>query len=647
MHEAVLNKTDRYSKILEERFRFFAENVSDVLFIEDINFNLIYVSPSVRRVFGYEPEDLFRIDKRKLMTPESYERALSDFTRYSKLAQKDPNVQIPLMQYEYIRKDGSTFWGEIRVGFFWDRNGNLAGSQGVLRDIDERKETEEALRESQFKFQSIFELSPQAICLTEMNSGKIRDVNKKFCEIAGFTKEEVIGRTGVELGICSTHAKAKIFDLLRSSGQVEAMPIEFRTRKGEVRDALAYSRLITIKNEKLVLSIIYDVTDQNRLQAMLRQAQKMEAVGTLAGGIAHDFNNLLQGILGFAQVLQMDKDRTHPDYDRIKAIEEMVQKGADLTRRLLIFARRVNSEPQPLDLNDEIREVCKLLKRAMPRMIEMDLLLAPDIRAVHGDRSEIEQILMNLCLNARDAMPEGGRLTIQTQNVILEEDFCKSHPGSEPGEYVLLRITDTGEGIEESLLEHIFEPFFTTKDTGKGTGLGLAIVYSIVKSYGGYISCRSRPGHGTTFEIYFPVSNHQMVLIPEKTTQTDAKQLSSPTILVVDDEGVIIDTTRSILEHYGYDVISAMSGEEAIEIFREHGDHIDLVLLDLGMPGMGGKACLKHLRQMDPNLRVIIASGYCPGEQDEELMEMGIEGIMPKPYKVEDLLKAVQKARAC
>ncbi len=635
-----------YVEAMGERFRFFAENVRDVLFIQDMNFNLIYVSPSVRNVFGYELDDLKYVGKIQYMTPESYQRALKSFKYYAAMAERDPQIDIPLMEYEYVRKDGSTFWGEVKTAFFCDQNGKLLGTQGVLRNIDERKKIEDELRESRAKFQTIFDFSPQAICLSELRTGKIREVNKKFCEISGYLRDQVLGKTSIELGFYDAEAREEFIQLLQQNGEIQGLEVQFTNKHGSMIDALIFSKVITINQEDLVLSIVIDLSRQKRLEGMLRHAQKMEAVGTLAGGIAHDFNNLLQGILGFTQVLLMDRSPSDADYAKIKAIEDVVQKGSELTRRLLLYARRVKSTLQPVQINDEIKEISKILERAVPKMIEINLDLAPNLKLVEADRTEFEQVLMNLCLNARDAMEEGGTLSIQTKNVVVDSEFCRKNPGLRPGEYVLLRVSDTGHGIDQELTEHIFEPFFTTKDIGKGAGLGLAMVYSIVKAHKGYITCASTVGKGTTFDIYFPaLDGNGVVGLPQGVVkQTERKR--GLRVLLVDDEDMILDTTTPILEHHGFEVVTSRSGEEALEIFQREPENFDLVMLDLGMPGMGGKACLKELKKISPQVKVLIASGYCPGDQDEELMALGISGFVGKPYKATYLIEEINRLLA-
>jgi signal transduction histidine kinase len=374
----------------------------------------------------------------------------------------------------------------------------------------------------------------------------------------------------------------------------------------------------------------------------LRQAQKMEAVGTLAGGIAHDFNNLLQGVMGYTQMLLMDKETGDPDVDKLTQIENSVQRAGELTRQLLTFSRKVESELRPVNINQEIKQVEKLLKRTIPRMIDIELHLEKNIKVVNADPAQVSQALMNFGLNARDAMPDGGKIVVETENVIFDKEYCKTHLGAVPGEYVLLSFSDTGCGMDKETVEHIFEPFYTTKETGKGTGLGLAMVYGIVKSHDGHIMCYSEPGKGTTFKIYFPAID-SAVSSGLSVERKEEMPGGNETILLVDDEEAILDVARNMLERFGYTAITAESGEKAIEIYKAQKERIDLVILDLGMPGIGGHKCLKELLKIDSRIKVIIASGYLKIEKVKETVESGASGFIGKPYQLSGMLKKVRE----
>jgi CheY-like chemotaxis protein len=369
----------------------------------------------------------------------------------------------------------------------------------------------------------------------------------------------------------------------------------------------------------------------------------MEAVGTLTGGIAHDFNNILQAISGYTQILLMEKKEGHPDFKMLNGIQRSAQRASDLTKRMLMFSRKVDHEMQAVDLNQEVDHVAKMLKETIPRMIEIDLRLSQNLQFINADPGQLEQVLMNFGINARDAMPDGGRLVFGTENVFLDYDFCKTHLEVTPGEYVLLRVTDTGHGIGKDALAHIFEPFFTTKETGKGTGLGLSVVYGIVKTHRGHIFCESRMGSGTTFKVYFPALKPGFDQELSEIQLSDEKTHGEETLLVVDDEKTVRYIIRDLLGKFGYHILLASSGEQAIEIYGDNQHRIDLVILDLSMPGMGGEKCLKQLLRINPRLKVMISSGYFYSGDIRETLHWGAAAYIEKPYKFKEILLLVRK----
>jgi nitrogen-specific signal transduction histidine kinase/CheY-like chemotaxis protein len=393
---------------------------------------------------------------------------------------------------------------------------------------------------------------------------------------------------------------------------------------------------------------LQDITEQKqaeaekeRLELQLRQAHKMEAVGTLAGGVAHDFNNLLQAIQGYAELLLLEKKKESREANRLREIQRAAGRGAELTKQLLTFSRRVESKLRPTDLNKEVEQVCRLLERTLPKMIEINTDLEDELQIVKVDSGQIEQILMNLAVNARDAMPEGGRLSLRTANVRLDEEFQRRHPEVPSGDYVVLSASDTGCGIDPEVLPHVFDPFFTTKEVGKGTGLGLAMVYGIVKSHGGYVFCNSALGRGTRFDIYLPVLDE----IPEKEETTGEAGLPSgnETVLVVDDEAAVRDYAKSLLTRFGYSVITAENGSAALDALADGETAFDLVILDLIMPGMSGRQCLEKILATNPDARVLVASGFASPESREDVFSRGAWGCLDKPYNMQDFLRKVRE----
>ena len=384
-----------------------------------------------------------------------------------------------------------------------------------------------------------------------------------------------------------------------------------------------------------------DVTQEIQLQKQFQQAQKMEAIGTLAGGIAHDFNNLLQVMLGYSELLLAEKDRNHPEYGDLQKIFQTAKNGADLVQRLLMFSRKSEPKPVPMDMNKQIVQVEKLLRRTIPRMIDIRLDLSSDLPRINADPSQMEQVLINLAVNARDAMPDVGKLTIKTSVVTLDEEYCRIHLEATPGEEVLLEVSDTGHGMDKETLEHIFEPFFTTKEMGRGTGLGLAIVYGIVKQHNGHITVYSEVDRGTTFRVYLPAIPTEEGPGVEESGIMPA--FGTETVLLVDDEEFVRELGARMLTKQGYTVLTAASGPEAVQVYLREGERISLVILDLIMPEMGGEKCLEEILAIDPRAKILISSGATIEGRKKETVESQAKGFVSKPFQLREMLKAVRK----
>jgi two-component system, cell cycle sensor histidine kinase and response regulator CckA len=511
----------------------------------------------------------------------------------------------------------------------------------VAWEIYTRKRAQEALKESEQQYRTLFEDSIDGV-YSVLRDGTITDANTAFCKLFGYTTEEMIGKDirGLYLDPAD---RPRFQEEIEKQGFVKDYEVKFRKRDGIEVDCLLSSSVHFGKDGSIAgyRGIVRDLTARKALQRQFQQAQKMEAVGTLAGGIAHDFNNILQVVLGYSELVLGDEDLPNRLREDLGRVLEAGKNGADLVQRLLTFSRKTEPKPLNLDINQRIRQTQKFLQRTVPKMIDIELILAEDLARIHADPTQLDQVLMNLSVNARDAMPEGGKLVIETANVVIDEDYAGSHLEAKPGRYVLLRVSDTGSGMDKETLEHIFEPFYTTKEAGKGTGLGLATVYGIVKQHGGYITCYSEPGEGTSFKMYFPAI--EMEIDQDVAATAIMPAFGTESILLVDDEEFVRDLGKRILERSGYTVLIAANGKEALNLYKKERDKISLVILDLIMPEMGGKQCLGELLKIAPKARVLIASGFASDRQTKEAMETGARGFVDKPFNMKGMLQAVRE----
>jgi two-component system cell cycle sensor histidine kinase/response regulator CckA len=508
----------------------------------------------------------------------------------------------------------------------------------ITHDMTERKHAEEALQESEAKFRNLFDLSPQAIAVTDGKTGRLIEVNDKFCELTQYARKKALGKSLSELHFFSEDERDAFLKELQTSGELDGLEIQLEAKDGSILNILMFAKLIRITGEEFVLAAFLDISDQKRLEAQLQQAQKMEALGTLAGGIAHNFNNLLMGIQANASLILLDIDPNDPNYDRLMNIEKMVQNGSKLTKQLLGYAREGRYEIRPTSLNRLVKETSDTFGLTK-KEIKVHYKLARDLFAIEADQGQIEQILWNLYVNAADAMPAGGDLFLNTMNV-THKDITGKSPKVKPGDYVLLTVTDTGTGMDKKTIGRIFDPFFTTKGMSRGTGLGLASVYGIVKSHGGTISVSSKKGKGTTFSLYLPASKTQTM---KENRGLDKFLPGKETVLLVDDEDMILDVGTQILEKMGHKVMKAKSGQEAIGIYEKHKDLIELVILDMIMPGVGGGETYDSMRAINPEVKVLLSTGYSMNGQATEILERGCNGFIQKPFRMKELSHKIRE----
>ena len=553
-------------------------------------------------------------------------------------------------EWTHQRLDGRPFDAEISL----NRVEMISGPHilVMIRDVTERRRAEKALAESEARLRTLYEQSPLGL-LVLSPAGEAVSVNQAWKELFGGELEELAGYNIFNDGQLK---KLGIDEYLRevlAGRPIILPPVEYDTsgrlsrgrrmwvkgRAYPIMDAAGQAVNIIAMFEDVTASVQEENT-RRLLEEQLAQAQKMQAVGTLASGIAHDFNNILQVISGYVQLVLTSGETGPKNQKYLGEVDRAVERASDLVLRLLTFSRRVEPKLMPVDLNRQLGEVIRILERTIPKMISLQTDLAEGLAPVRADPNQLERLIMNLATNARDAMPDGGRLSLTTRPALLSRDDCRRRPGLSPGLHVRLTVKDTGEGMDKETLERMYEPFFTTKALGQGSGLGLATVYGIVRSHGGHIACRSQPGQGTTFDIYLPAAQGEPAENGEPEPPLDNLG-GEETILVVDDEEQIVETLREMLQAQGYGVLTASSGEEALDLRRTHPE-IDLVVLDLGMPGMGGHGCLKEIKHSWPAQKVIIASGYSPESPDKDPRLAGAAACIGKPYRMNDLFRAIR-----
>ncbi len=610
---------------LEERYRALFEYAPDGIVIADPESHYIDANSSICRMLGYTRDELIGLHA-------------SDIVVHSEIQQIEPALKIIKSkadyhrEWQFRRKDSSVFAAEVIAAAMPD--GNLLG---MIRDITDRKRDQEQIAEQA----ALLEKARDAILVCDLR-GTVLFWNNGAEQIYGWTRQETMGRNIVEFLYADSKKFKEFNELILRQGEWSGELQHFTRDKREIS---VESRMTLIRDNeglpKSVLAINTDITDRKSIEAQLMRAQRMESIGTLAGGIAHDLNNILSPIILSIGVLKAISDQ--PQAGRmLEIIETSAKRGSDIVRQVLSFARGVESQKTLVQPKHLLKDLENIIKDTFPKDIRLQFSAPSEAWTILGDPTQMQQILLNLCVNARDAMPNGGNLTVAVENSLLDEQYATMHIEAKPGRYVIISITDSGSGIPREHLDKIFMPFFTTKDLNKGTGLGLSTVMAIVKSHDGFVNVYSEPGKGSTFKVYLPA----MVISPEAREQASAKASlprgNGEMVLVVDDEPSILTVTNQTLQAFGYRVLTATDGADAVAVYVQHKNEIAVILTDMMMPVMDGAAVIHALKRINPGVKIIAASGLNAYGGLVNASGAGIKHFLTKPYTAETLLTALR-----
>jgi PAS domain S-box-containing protein len=638
----------------EEKYRLLAENVTDVIWTADLNLAFTYVSPSLERVSGWSPSEWKSLTMQDYLLPVSLERVRTVLEEESKrpFTPKADESRVIMLELEIYRKDGTTGWFEVSARMVRDGDGKPESLIGVTRDIDARKKVEQSLRESEEKYRQLIETCPIGIAICDLD-GRFLDANRSYLKMTGYGLDALREKRYDEITPSEYHETERNVTRMLSRSKSFTYDKEYVKENGTrypVSVTAWYATDAQGQKERLG-AFVMDLSDRaqqekarRELERQLRQAQKMEAVGTLAGGIAHDFNNILFAVIGYTELCLQDKLDEESRWN-LSQILSACSRAKALVNQILAFSRQVEQERRPFDVVPLAKEAVKLLRSSLPATIDLSLDADVTNSVILGDATQIHQVLMNLCTNAAHAMrTSGGRLRIRIDNAVPPAELLPDETdGIRPEGFLHLGVSDTGQGIEPAQLNRIFDPFFTTKAPGEGTGLGLSVVYGIVKSLGGAIGVDSNPGRGSTFDIYLP-SVAARDQEPERPVEPIPRGTES--VLFVDDEGHLVEVMGQVLSALGYRVTSVRESRKALNLFRENPESFDLVITDMTMPDLTGAELAREILRLRPDTPVILCTGYSELIGEEEALKMGIRRFLMKPLFMGDVAREIRAVLA-
>jgi len=646
MLASIITRTKEKEKA-EERYRLIAENVGDVIWTMDLAFRFIYISPSIYQLSGYTFQETMGHSLEDLFLPDSLEKVKDIFKRTFTLIESgdEEGFQPVEFEAEHLCKDGTIIWTSNNARVLPGPENQAAKIVGITRDITQRKRAEEALRASHERFLTVLNSIDATIYVADMETYEIIFMNKYMIEsfardMTGETCWEVFRG---ESGPCPGCTNNQLID---KNGNPTGVLVWQDKNPIIGKWYMNYDRAIEWTDGRLVkLQIATDITELKKMEEELIQAHKMESIGTLAGGVAHDFNNILYMIIGNAELALEDIPKLHPSHSKLESIKYASLKAAGIVKQLLSFSRKIDHELKPMDIVSTIEDSLEFLRATIPTTIEIRRQLPDKEMIILADLIQINQIVMNLCINAFQAMEEtGGILEIKVDTTAIEKGSVKDFPDLVPGQYVKIVMIDTGLGMNPEIIDRIFDPYFTTKEIGKGSGMGLAVVHGIVKSHGGAISVDSKLGKGTTFTILFPIFDKK----PEKQIETNYEPgqgigtMGTETILFVDDEEFIIDMSVQMLEQLGYKVRATANPWEAFELFQSKPREFDIVITDMTMPGMTGVQLSEKLKEVRSDIPVIICTGHSSFIDEETAEKLGIAAYLMKPVLMSEITKTIR-----
>jgi PAS domain S-box-containing protein len=623
----------------EQRYRSIVENINQAYYEADRLAAFTYCNPGIVIISGYSAEELLGTISFRLIADEDRPMVTAQYKQWLKEKRTDM-----MMEFRVQTKSGRIFWVEQVTHFEFDEQGNFVKATNVLRDIDERKRAEQEVLQSRQRYERFFlqDLTGDYISTPE---GQLLACNPAFVRIFGFASEQEALNTNVTTLFRTPEDRQRLLSLLQRERKLEYYEMQMRKRDGSPLHIVAniigrfdeHDRLVELQG------YLFDDTKRQQLEEQLRHTQKLESLGTLASGIAHDFNNILGIILGHSTLLERIQTDPVKFSQSLEAIQKATQRGASLVKQLLTFARKTETILESVNVNEVINEITKLLTQTLPKTIVVETHLASDLPSIIADATQIHQVILNLCVNARDAMPRGGMLTIAT--IVADGALINSrYPTATARNYVCITVADTGIGMDETTKERIFEPFFTTKGVGKGTGLGLSLVYSIVQNHNGFVDVASELGKGTTFTIYLPVEENKIVDFQVARNEAEHSPGGTETILLIEDEEMLQEIGKTILASKGYTVLTAHDGEEGLTVYRRHREEIAAVISDLGLPKLGGDEVFRQIRTMNPTAKFILASGFIDPHLKSELYKLGVQFFIQKPYQLQEVLQVIREA---